>query len=144
MTHAAEDRSCRRIHGKHIAAGTRVRQTESAVRVGPGCSQHAPGRLVVRVVRIDDEKGDRGVSDRTSVLAHHRAAHGPRYRAVADLHVAYVVETRCRVGRVNRIEAAAEIEVDNDHRPGVGDLDWRIGKQAETEAAWVSTPVDAR
>src|SRR5206468_3903917 len=75
---------------------------------------------------------------------HHRAAHGPRYRAVADLHVAYVVETRRRVRGVNRIEAAAEIEVDNDHRPGVGDLDWRIGKQAETEAAWVSTPVDAR
>src|SRR5439155_25559236 len=127
-----------------VAAGGGGRQEALAGRVRRSSGQYAQGSLVVGVVRIDDEKCDRGVSDRTSVLAHHRAAQGPRYRAVADMHVGYVVETRPRLGRVNRIEAAAEIKVDNDHRAGVGDLDWRIGKQAETEAAWVSTPVDAR
>src|SRR2546430_13585867 len=45
-----------------------------------------PYTTLFRSVRIDDEKGDRGVSDRTSVLAHHRAAHGPRYRARSEEH----------------------------------------------------------
>src|SRR2546425_164708 len=104
--------------------------------------QHAPSRFVGRVVGIDDEDCDGGVSDRTGVHTHDRAAHRPGHGAVADLHVAHVAEARRRVRRVIRIEAAPEVKVDDDDRTGVGDLDWWIGKKAEAESAGVAIPVD--